>query len=286
MNHIYLSISITLFVGIMLLTGCGDSPGNLLADGNAAYAEEAYAEALLAYTAAQELAPTDAEPIYNIANTLYRQESFTETQQLMPQALGLAEGTVAQSGQYNLGNAHYQMEQWLAAVEAYKAALRLNPNDMDAKYNLELALRHLDQEQQTEQQQSSDDQQEQEQQEDDVPNDEQSDQSQEDPQEQESADQSQGKEEQEEESNTQNQSSDQQEQEEQAQSSDESDGSKDEQGVEQLTDQGQPQEQVVQPLTEEQARQLLSTIGRNAETLQERLQQIYVAPGDPPDKDW
>lgn len=55
----------------------------------------------------------------------------------MPQPLGLAEGTVSQSGHYNLRNAHYQMEQWLATVEAYKAALRLNPNDMDAKYNLE-----------------------------------------------------------------------------------------------------------------------------------------------------
>lgn len=53
MSHIYLSISIASIVGILLLTGCGDSPANLLADGNAAYAEEAYDDALLAYTARQ-----------------------------------------------------------------------------------------------------------------------------------------------------------------------------------------------------------------------------------------
>ena len=41
-----------------------------------------------------------------------------------------------------------------------------------------------------------------------------------------------------------------------------------------------------QELSEEQARQLLTAIGRRTETLQERLQQIYVAPGGPPAEDW
>ncbi|MEZ4644303.1 MAG: hypothetical protein R3E31_16485 [Chloroflexota bacterium] len=39
-------------------------------------------------------------------------------------------------------------------------------------------------------------------------------------------------------------------------------------------------------LTPAQAAQLLEAIGQNTETLQERLQRVYVAPGAYPQKDW
>src|SRR5207237_1276648 len=50
---------------------------------------------------------------------------------------------------YNLGNAHYRIGEeekeppqkqanWEQAVTSYESALKLNPNDADAKYNLDL----------------------------------------------------------------------------------------------------------------------------------------------------
>jgi len=44
---------------------------------------------------------------------------------------------------YNLGNCFFKADSIARAAEFYKAALKLNPYDEDAKYNLELAMRLL-----------------------------------------------------------------------------------------------------------------------------------------------
>ncbi|MCA6071746.1 MAG: tetratricopeptide repeat protein, partial [Endomicrobium sp.] len=41
---------------------------------------------------------------------------------------------------YDLGNIEYRKENFQKAVDLYKEALKLNPSDKDAKYNLESAL--------------------------------------------------------------------------------------------------------------------------------------------------
>ena len=47
---------------------------------------------------------------------------------------------------YNVGNAFYRQEDLQQSLDAYKQALRIDPDDQDAKHNLEVAL--LEQEQQ------------------------------------------------------------------------------------------------------------------------------------------
>lgn len=49
------------------------------------------------------------------------------------------------SASYNLGNSYLEAEAPAAAVEAYKRALRADPTHQGAKFNLELALRQLEQ---------------------------------------------------------------------------------------------------------------------------------------------
>jgi hypothetical protein len=44
-----------------------------------------------------------------------------------------------------MGNAFVRGSQLREAVDAYKSALRVNPSDVDAKYNLEVTQRQLDQ---------------------------------------------------------------------------------------------------------------------------------------------
>jgi Ca-activated chloride channel family protein len=118
--------------------------------------------ALKDYLIAQPGLPERAEPGYNAANTLYRQSDYQAAQQRLLGALEIASAELAQSIYYNLGNVFYQMQQYDRAVESYKQALHLAPNDLDAKVNLELALRkQQDQQAQNGQPQETGEQQEQ-----------------------------------------------------------------------------------------------------------------------------
>ena len=54
---------------------------------------------------------------------------------------------------YNKGNAHFWKKDYAQSVDAYKNALRINPNDADAKQNLALAQRFLKKQQEQEKKQ-------------------------------------------------------------------------------------------------------------------------------------
>jgi Ca-activated chloride channel family protein len=252
-----------LFIPILLLaalalTACGQSAEKLNNDGNEAFANQDYQGALMAYHQAQEEAPELAEPHYNEANTHYRLEDYEQAQQQIEQALVSGEDQEAldQSSYYNLGNVFFQAEQYEAAIESYKEALRLDPTDLQAKQNLELALKQLQQQQQEQQQQQ--DQQNQDQQQDQ--------QSQDQQQDQQNQDQQQG---------DQQQDDGQQDGQQDPQQQDQQPGS-----------QAGGQLQGILGLTEEQARQLLEAAAEGTESLEEFLQQILVFPDAPPAEDW
>ena len=48
------------------------------------------------------------------------------------------------SDYYNLGNALYKSGKYQECIDAYKNALRKMPGDMDAKHNLQLAMKKLE----------------------------------------------------------------------------------------------------------------------------------------------
>ena len=52
------------------------------------------------------------------------------------------------NGWYNAGNALFDMGNYRDSVQAYIQALRLNPADRDAKHNLELSLKKIQEQQQ------------------------------------------------------------------------------------------------------------------------------------------
>ncbi len=62
------------------------------------------------------------------------------------QAIDALAGIESADAYYNKGNAYAQLKQWQAAIGAYEQALRREPEHADAKYNLELVKRQLEQE--------------------------------------------------------------------------------------------------------------------------------------------
>lgn len=119
------------------------SPGKAASDGNALYREGRYAEARDRYLGAQADRPDAPELEFNIGDTFFQEgqpaqaiESFSKVagnKSLASRIRGFAS--------YNLGNALLKSGQFEKAIDAYRAALRLDPSDVDAKHNLELAMR-------------------------------------------------------------------------------------------------------------------------------------------------
>ena len=239
------------------LLACGRQTPEANAQGNDAFDAQDYAGAVEAYRRAQESSPDLPEPFYNSGNSQYRQESYDDALSSYDQAqLNAGEGLTG-SIHFNRGNVHFNREAYGEAAEAYKEVLRLNPDNEDAKRNLELALRHMQQEQEQQEQQQQGQQEQQE--------------------EQQQQGETKGEQEQEQDS--------QDGQDEQEQPEAEQDGEQEEQDGQQ---QPQPGPDGVQPppLTEEQARQLLEAVGSDAQTLQEHLQRQQAPSGPPPEPDW
>jgi|JI8StandDraft_1071087.scaffolds.fasta_scaffold28966_2 hypothetical protein len=72
-------------------------------------------------------------------------------------ALSREQNTLGFESHYNLGNALLGARQLPAAVAAYRDALRLRPDDLRARRNLEIALRQMEQQKKDQQQQQDQD---------------------------------------------------------------------------------------------------------------------------------
>ena len=295
---------------LLLATACSPSKVEKLnKEGNDAFTQQAFQEALVAYQTAQIEDPELAEPYYNAANALYRQGAYADALKQMQMALSFADQEeLAQAGFYNLGNSSYNQQDLQTAVASYTESLLIDPDDQDAKYNLELALQQLQQQQNEEQQEEEQEQEEQEQEESEdgeSQEEEQQDQSGEGEEEQDQSEESQEEEQDAESEEGQESDEGQEQQEEEAR--DESRDQEGEQGEgeqeEEQEQEGQGQPQEGQPdekqegqlnelpapgqrMTEEQAEQLLAAIARDGQTLQEKLGQIFAVPWTPPVQDW
>lgn len=122
-------------------------------EGNAAYQQGDFKKALEDYHIAEADRPETPGVDYNIGNALYELGDYEQATERLTKALNSDDAQLAAQAQYNLGNAQYRAGDYQKAIEAYKASLDLNPEDMDAKYNLELARRMLKEQTQSEQQQ-------------------------------------------------------------------------------------------------------------------------------------
>jgi Ca-activated chloride channel homolog len=99
--------------------------------------------------------PTDPRLHYNLGTFAYETEDYDTAEKELPQALHAPDLKLQQRAYYNLGNALYRigekteemnqkMEKWGAAVKDYEGAVSLDPQDADAKFNLELVKKKLE----------------------------------------------------------------------------------------------------------------------------------------------
>jgi len=89
--------------------------------------------------------PEDARPCFNLGNLHHDRAEWDEAIRAFDQAKARAKEDLAARVQYNLGNTLFAKGDLQAAREAFVDALRADPEDEDAKRNLELTQRMLDQ---------------------------------------------------------------------------------------------------------------------------------------------
>ena len=111
--------------------------------GEEAYGEERYDEALKEFLDAQVENPEDPLLQYNIGEAHYRMNSFTEAEAAFQSAANSGDPVLEEKSFYNLGNCAYRQGKLEEAVAYYQKALELTPEDEDARFNLEFVREEI-----------------------------------------------------------------------------------------------------------------------------------------------
>jgi Ca-activated chloride channel family protein len=113
--------------------------------------------------------PNDPRLHYNLGACAFQSGQFDQAaQEFMAATASPDDLNLQQNAWYNHGNAMFRLGEkaseikdrknhWMAATNSYATALRLNPNDSDAKHNFEIVKKKLEELEQQQQQQSSSD---------------------------------------------------------------------------------------------------------------------------------
>ncbi len=129
---------------IALIAACASAEYRATEDGHEAYAAGRYDDALASYRDAEALAPGAPEPPYNIGTTLHRLGRYEEATVASTTAMSTTVDPVLFTrAAYALGSHAFRRDDLEAAREAWTSVLLRDPTDLDAKHNLELALRLL-----------------------------------------------------------------------------------------------------------------------------------------------
>ncbi|WP_430814860.1 tetratricopeptide repeat protein [Carboxylicivirga sp. RSCT41] len=218
--------------------------------GNSHFTDSAYLESEIEYRKALDKTGNSFEGQFNLGDALYKQEKFNDALDQFQILAGTETDPQRLSQVYhNIGNSYFAMQKFQESVEAYKNALRNNPDDNGSRYNLIAAQKMLQQQQQDQQNQDQNKDQDQ--------------------QEQQNKDQQQQQQDQQ-----QDQNKDQQQQQQDQQEQD--------QQKNQQNQQQRPEEQ----MSKEDAQRLLNAIQQDENELQKKLRKAKAAQQTKTEKNW
>ena len=145
---------------LMSLASIAQNKKSFLRDGNKLYADSSYNEAEIQYRKSLEKDQDYFNASFNLADAVYKQERFEEASALFDALRDNAptENDLAKV-YHNLGNSLVKEQKLEEAIDAYKSALRINPEDEGTRHNLALSKQRK---QEQEKQENKEDQEEQE----------------------------------------------------------------------------------------------------------------------------
>jgi Ca-activated chloride channel family protein len=127
------------------------------ADGEKAYRDGRYTESLERYREAAKSDPEDHRLDFNVGAAAYKAGEFDAAAEAFARALTNEAAEVKEQSFYNLGNAQYRLgeatqatnpqataQTWRQAIASYEEALRIDPEDADARFNRDFVQKKLE----------------------------------------------------------------------------------------------------------------------------------------------
>ena len=156
MRYRILTIVFTLLAAIF----CGEVSAqrmperHLVRKGNRQYERAKYDESIDNYSRALQKDPNCFEAKFNTANVQMQKELYEKAEQTLRKLAQDSTRTELERGDvsYNLGNALFAQQKLEEALDCYRNAMRMNPDDVDAKHNYALTKLLLQQQQDQQQQ--------------------------------------------------------------------------------------------------------------------------------------
>jgi len=111
---------------------------SLARKGNSAYKQDDWPKSFEYYSRALEKAPEDKRLNFNLGNSHFRMEEYSKAAESYETSSG--DPKLAARAHYNRGNALFMDGNIPGAIDSYRAALKLDPKDVNAKFNLQKAL--------------------------------------------------------------------------------------------------------------------------------------------------
>ncbi|KPK85154.1 MAG: hypothetical protein AMS27_08125 [Bacteroides sp. SM23_62_1] len=154
----------TILLGIVLIClqswAIAQGGRKYIRQGNKEYKKEAYQESEVLYRKSLEKDQSSFEANFNLGDALYKQDKYEDATRRFADLSDEKTDNINLGRIYhNLGNSLLNENKLEESIEAYKNALRHNPDDQDTKHNLAYAMSMLQQQQQQQQQQNQENQQ-------------------------------------------------------------------------------------------------------------------------------
>lgn len=154
------SKSTMIFLVILLIrisvfshTACAQADKKFIRQGNREYEKSRYSESEISYRKALDKNKQSADAVFNAGDALYKQKKYEDAGKQFMENINMNEDRKKKSaGLYNLGNSFLKANKLKESIDAYKNSLKLDPQNLEAKYNLAYAQDMLQQQQQQQKQ--------------------------------------------------------------------------------------------------------------------------------------
>ena len=148
-----LAVLLLLIIVFLGYRGAHASPGSA----EAAYKAGNFDLAVEGYRSEAEEAPEDPQLQFNLGTAAYKGKQYPEALKSFERSLNVQDINLQNQSYYNMGNTLYRqgegaekqkpqetIKNWQASIQAYENALKLKPEDQDAKFNRDFVKKRLE----------------------------------------------------------------------------------------------------------------------------------------------